>query len=519
MHIFLLIARLLLALVFGVAGISKAADGDGSRRAMIGFGVPGNMAPILSRLLPLAEIVIALALIPLEFAWLGSIAAFVVLSIFASAIAVNLAQGRAPDCHCFGQLHSKPVGWSTLTRNLLLMAVAGLVIVQGKSNPGASALSWLEGLKTSEIVNLILGTVAVALLAVGVVYVRRILSQQSTLLARIDAMKKILDEDYAEPPVERTDAAPPNEGLPVGAPAPAFALAAVGGETTSLDDLLGYRKPVLLLFISPNCSPCKTLLELVSRWESDYGKQLTIVLLGKGTLKENQELLAKHGVTRLLLQAESGVAEEYQAKWSPAAVLIRPDGKVASTMTYGDEAIRAMFTRIVAPADDSPRKRSLEIKGNGHKPKIIIGTPHALSDLGKLAPAFSLPDPYGTMVDSKDLILGDTLLLFWDPKCPFCKSISEDLRRWEENPPDRAPRLVFVCTGEIEDVQTESSRFKSQFLYDPELDVGALFGTNLTPSAVLIDDQGRIASGPEAGRVNILALAGARRELLIASSA
>jgi thiol-disulfide isomerase/thioredoxin len=518
MQIVLLIARLLLALVFGVAGVSKAADRDGSRRAMIGFGVPEKLAPGLAQLLPIVEIVIAVALIPLEFAWLGSIAAFIVLSIFASGIVFNLVRGRAPDCHCFGQLHSRPVGSSTLIRNVILMALAGLIIVQGKGNPGASALDWIEDLKPAEIVGLVLGTVAVALLFTGVVYARRILSQQSALLGRIDAMKKIIDEDYAEPPVERADAAPPREGLPVGAPAPSFALAAVGGEQTTLDDLLSYRKPILLLFVSPNCAPCKTVLENVRAWERNYGKHLAIVLLGKGTLKENQDLIAKYGVTSLLLQGESMVAEEYQAKWSPAAVLIRPDGKIASHMAYGDEAIRAMVTRLGAPPDDSPRKRSLEIKSNGHKPQIIIGTPHALADVGKLAPDFSLPDPSGNMVDSKDLILGDTLLLFWDPKCPFCKTISADIRRWEENPPVKAPRLVFVSMGEVEEVQAESIRFKSQFLLDPELDVGVLFGTNLTPSAVLIDDQGRIASAPEAGRVNILALAGAGRELLAASS-
>jgi hypothetical protein len=33
------------------------------------------------------------------------------LVLFIVAIAVTLARGRKPDCHCFGQLHSKPIGW------------------------------------------------------------------------------------------------------------------------------------------------------------------------------------------------------------------------------------------------------------------------------------------------------------------------------------------------------------------------------------------------------------------------
>jgi hypothetical protein len=62
-----------------------------------------------------------------------------------------------------------------------------------------------------------------------------------------------------------------------------------------------------------------------------------------------------------------------------------------------------------------------------------------------------------------------------------------------------------------DDVRDESRRFKAQFFYDPELEIPLLFGTNLTPSAVLVDRQGRIASPPTAGRLEILALAGVRK--------
>jgi hypothetical protein len=87
----------------------------------------------------------------------------------------------------------------------------------------------------------------------------------------------------------------------------------------------------------------------------------------------------------------------------------------------------------------------------------------------------------------------------------------EDLRRWEQDPPSQAPRLVFVSSGDPEESKAESSRFQSQFLIDPELETGLLFGTHLTPSAVLIDRDGRIASGPTPGRAIIFALAGVRK--------
>jgi hypothetical protein len=219
-----------------------------------------------------------------------------------------------------------------------------------------------------------------------------------------------------------------------------------------------------------------------------------------------------------LLQAESGVAEEYEAKWTPAAVLVNPDGRIASRVVYGDEAIRALVSRAVAPADLN-RRRRLPVKGNGHRPPIIIGTAHELDDLGARAPKFSLPDAYGNLVDSENLLDRDTLLLFWDPKCPFCRAMSDDIGKFEDAPPRGAPQLVFIASGDVEDVRGHSRRFKSRFLHDTDLGVGLLFGTNLTPSAVLVDSKGRIASPPTAGRLEILALAGVRKvDATIASS-
>src|SRR5262249_15746129 len=135
MEILLLIARLLLAGVFGVAGAAKAVDKAGSRQAMIGFGVPETLAGPLGRGLPYIERLVAFALVAVAIAWWGAVAALALLGIFTIAITVKIARGESPDCHCFGQLHSEPVSWKTFARNLILAAVAGLVVVQGRGNP------------------------------------------------------------------------------------------------------------------------------------------------------------------------------------------------------------------------------------------------------------------------------------------------------------------------------------------------------------------------------------------------
>src|SRR5437588_2733952 len=143
MDVVLLFARLLLAVVFVVAGLAKLADRAGSQQALLGFSVPARLVAPLSVLLPLAELAVAVALIPTASAWWGALGALALLLLFVAAIGYSLAHGRTPDCHCFGQLHSAPAGWATLVRNLILAAIAGFVVGPGRTNAGASAIGWL----------------------------------------------------------------------------------------------------------------------------------------------------------------------------------------------------------------------------------------------------------------------------------------------------------------------------------------------------------------------------------------
>src|SRR5215217_1391286 len=131
MDVALLLARLLLASVFLVAGVAKLADREGSRRALADFGVPTPLATPLGVLLPLIELAVAIALLLPSTALWGALGALALLLGFVAAIGVNLVRGRKPECHCFGQLRSAPAGWKTLVRNGALAAVAGFVIWEG----------------------------------------------------------------------------------------------------------------------------------------------------------------------------------------------------------------------------------------------------------------------------------------------------------------------------------------------------------------------------------------------------
>jgi hypothetical protein len=162
----LLIARLVLAAVFTLAGVAKLSDLKGSRRAIVDFGVPSAIVAPLGLLLPLAELSVAATLLPASTAWWGALGALALLSVFVVGITYNLARGRKPECHCFGQLHSAPAGWKTLARNGVLAAIAGFVLWAGyEGGAGPSALSWVGALSAAQLLALLGGVVVLALLA------------------------------------------------------------------------------------------------------------------------------------------------------------------------------------------------------------------------------------------------------------------------------------------------------------------------------------------------------------------
>jgi uncharacterized membrane protein YphA (DoxX/SURF4 family) len=133
-----LVAGLVLCAVFVTAGVGKLTDRPGTRKAVGEFGAPDWLVSPLALLLPAAELAVAVALLFATTRLAGAAGALVLLGMFSAAVGVSLARGQAPDCHCFGQLHSEPASWKTLVRNALL---AGLAVALAERGPGA--LAWV----------------------------------------------------------------------------------------------------------------------------------------------------------------------------------------------------------------------------------------------------------------------------------------------------------------------------------------------------------------------------------------
>ena len=338
MHVALLVARVLLVLVFSVAGVTKLADRAGSKQALVDFGVPASLAVPLGVLLPLAELAVAVALIPASTAWWGAVGALVLLLLFVVGIGVNLARGRKPECHCFGQLHSEPAGWKTLVRNGILAAVAGFVVWWGYGGAGPSAVGWLAGLSTAQLLGLGVSVVVLGMVAAQWWFLLGLLKQNGRLSMRLEALEDRLPE---EPPA----------GLPLGDTAPDFELPNLQGQKLTLDALRAPGKPVLLLFSDPNCGPCTAMFADVGRWQQEYAEKLTVALVSRGEPEEHAISTSEHGLTNVLLQEDWEISDAYGVDSTPSAVLVQPDGTIASPVLEGVDAVRDFLaTRVEEPA-------------------------------------------------------------------------------------------------------------------------------------------------------------------------
>ena len=186
----------------------------------------------------------------------------------------------------------------------------------------------------------------------------------------------------------------------------------------------------------------------------------------------------------VLLDTDLEMYEAYRANGTPSAVLIADDGTVASWLAAGSDWIESLVHQGLA--------------GLGRTPGLPIAAP---------APELRLQTLGGRRASVKDLVSGPTVALFWNPGCGFCRSLHEGIRAWEAAPPDDAPTLLVVSSGEPFAVQAEG--FTSEVVLDPDWKLSGEFGADGTPMAVLLDEEGRIATPLVTGAQAVLELLGA----------
>jgi peroxiredoxin len=484
------LARILLASVFLVAALTKLADLGGSRRSLAAFGLPPMLSGPLGVLLPVTEFAVAIALVPVVSAVAGAIGAMLLLALFVAGIGINLLRGRRPDCHCFGQLYSTPVGWPTVARNLALLAAAAFVVMSSRNVAPVSVLAWAGPLTPLQQAAVVAGFIVLALLGLQSLLLLRVVQQQSRILERLEAAGPA-----GTAAVRMPAASAPPAGRPVGTAAPDFALPALDGPRVSLAALLAERKPVVLFFSDPNCVPCGALMPEFAELEEKHAHALTVAVITRGTAEANREK-TQGRLTRVALQRDREIFEAYGVVGTPTVVLVNPDGTIGSALAQGDAAIRQLLAPLVLPTVDTG-------------PAGQTAAPAAPVPLvpESAAPAFTLTDLDGEALTLDTFGDRQRLVLFWNPSCGYCQRMLPDLKSWEANAGAEHARLLVISTGTVE--ANRALGLRAPIALDPDgFGIARAYGVQGTPSAALIDAHGRLAAEIAVGAPAILELLG-----------
>jgi peroxiredoxin len=342
----LLASRLLLAAVFLLAGATKLVDAEGLRKALREFGLPPKLAPPAAVLLPVLELTVAVALIPTSLAWYGAWGAVALLTVFLIAVGIAMLRGLKPDCHCFGQLHSATVGRPLLIRNSALAGCAVWVVSRGRLHSGPELWTWLASLHGNERKAVIVAA-CVAVFCFFYVLDGARPGSRSTEAQTVPAVDDV--DEVGDAPVQEERAAPERIpvmgiGLPIGTTAPEFELPGITGEKRSLQSLREGGHDALLIFSSPFCESCTKLASELVRWMREIEGLPNIVLISRGTPKENLAKLQGFDTSRVLLQREFEVSEAYDCDSTPSAVLVGADGLIRSDLAVGGIAIKELLS-------------------------------------------------------------------------------------------------------------------------------------------------------------------------------
>jgi peroxiredoxin/uncharacterized membrane protein YphA (DoxX/SURF4 family) len=490
-NLFLLIIRSIVAVVFATAGIAKLADLRGSKKAFLDFGIPKSVALPASIVLSVVELLIALSLLAPSISWYAAIGASGLLLLFIVQMVYQRSKGNAPDCHCFGQLHSEPVSFKSIVRNAICLALAVVLILSGPTRQGLS----IEQV-TVEMMPTILGTAAVIMLGGALLYLRKIVATQDDLRRRIDIIE-IVSRDGTE--VNHEHVSDPQEGLPIGSPLPAFELKDLSGTSVTNQDLIGDGRGILFFFVSPTCEPCQALIPDFLEWKNKLHDRVRIVFVSSGRADENRQKFEELGDSTILLDTGRRFALAVGGKWTPTALYVDPNGNIGSHVAPGDVATEELVEKIGKA--DLDRPFTYFASGNHHGRGLKIGVE---------APPFKLTGANGSELRKEHLIGKKTLLTFWSPTCPHCTTFLEEFKEWEGSRSNGDPQVIMISDGD--EAEHRDLGVRSPIVIDKGHRTSAKLGMLGTPSAVLINEDGVIQTETAVGARNIWALLGRQNE-------
>jgi thiol-disulfide isomerase/thioredoxin len=485
MEILLLMIRMFLFGIFALAAVGKILDREGSENSIGSFGVPKTLVGMFAAILPVVEIAIAVSLLFVQTSWYGAIAGTLLMAIFIAGMLYQISQGKAPQCHCFGELHDSKVGVSSVIRNVIFAAAAAYLVFSGRNFQGLPIGNDPAGiLQSALLLSIFVGIIVL------MSYLIRLQSNQKILLRNAELDLVIASQSKQ---VERQSAGNPIDALPIGAPFPDFVIDDANGKKITSDSILAAKKFVLYLFFGTSCRACRAMVPDIAEFAKKHSDELQIIIVSNGKGEDNLEKFGEAGASSILLQDSRELALSVNAKWTPTAIVVRPDGIIASQATVGDQAIRDLMQRF--SESDLTKEHIHFVSKNGKATRTKIG---------ESVPDLKIKAMEGQEINASTFKGKPTLAIFWSTSCPHCRELVPSMVRFDKERTEDDPQLILFSEGSNEDHRELG--LTSPIVLEKDYKTAIKLGMYGTPSAVLINEDGVIVSEAAVGAPNIWAL-------------
>jgi methylamine dehydrogenase accessory protein MauD len=135
-----------------------------------------------------------------------------------------------------------------------------------------------------------------------------------------------------------------NRGPTVGEPAPVLEVADLDGHALHLGSAREDGRSTLLLFVSPSCPVCKSLLPAVKSSRKDERAWMDVVLASDGDAREQREFVRAQGLDGIPYVVSAALGLAYQVGRLPFAALLDERGILrARGLVNSREHLESLF--------------------------------------------------------------------------------------------------------------------------------------------------------------------------------
>jgi len=312
-----------------------------------------------------------------------------------------MRQGAGGSCNCFGRLHATPIGWSLLARNAVLFLASATVAVTSKAG-NLSRLGHDVG-QDEMVVLLAAATLVVGVLSGALLYRRAAASaapgQDAGAGAADDRRRRLQLRQYY-PTLE--------------------------GKGSPLADFFPGATNALLVFVDPQCGPCRMLLPVLERLSGSF-QEMHLLVVTRGSADTIREVMGRLPAGRVVIDTDGALATQAAVPGTPSAVVVALPAATVMSVAVGLADIEALLA--LGPTAE-PARRQIALDGStpgglrllsesGLDRALTFSRRDALAAIGTGAGLLAIVGAGGT-ADAASLSSGGAKITTGCPTCGEC---------------------------------------------------------------------------------------------------